>query len=763
MTSAAPRARALLAILFLLALVPRLAFLFELRTSEYFAYPTVDEEEYRDWALRVARGEPLSEGVFYASPVYPYALGTFFRIFGPDLFAARVAQALLGAARAPIVAAAAHVAFGPTAAAAAGLLAAFYRTTIFYDGFLLKECLSLLLQDGALFLLLLALRRGPGEAAGAPRGAGIGRALGPARRLGYALVATAGALVGLAALAREVLAPFIAGAAALVAARAWRAESAGRTDARPARARRAAAAGALFLGSALLPLLAVAVRNQLVAGEFVLLSAQGGQNFYLGNSLANTTGLVTFPPNVRSNPLALEADFRALASHRAGRALGSSETSAFWFREAAREMASDPLHALTLLGRKALLALNAFEAPNVYSIRYFSRLSRVLAWNPLRFGVVLPLAALGLAVALSDPCRRVSAAAPLLLLGVAYAALVAFYVSDRYRLPAMTPLFLFAGVGVEAAVGAARAGAWRARGARDAGDVGHAGRAGSAGAARRFAPALLLVAAAIVVSHLPLAPPGAQGEAMPPANLGNALAKEGRHERAIARYQEAFAIEPDTDFALFGIAGVYAELGRHREAIEALKTYIARNPANARAYYNLGISYYEAGHADSAALALEAATRLEPYFGEALFNLGAVRQAQGDLARAREAYESAVRAVPGLARAWNNLGVVLVALGDAGAGRAALERALGDTTFAEPRMALGALAIAEGRYADAARLYEWVLAREKRRDALLGLGKARAFLGDDAGARAPLETFLRVAPFDDSDRVEAERILSSLR
>ncbi len=733
MTFAAPRARALLSLLFLLALLPRLAFLFELRTSEYFAYPTVDEEEYRDWALRVARGEPLAEGVFYASPVYPYALGTFFRLFGPDLFAARIAQAVLGAARAPIVAAAAHVAFGPTAAVAGGLFAAFYRTTIFYDGFLLKECLALLVQDGALLLLLLALRRaGPGFDT----------------RAGRALVTAGGALVGLAALAREVLAPFIAGAVALVAARAWREEGGGRTAARPVRARRAFAAGALFLGGALLPLLAVAVRNQLVAGEFVLLSAQGGQNFYLGNSLANTTGLVTFPPNVRSNPLALEADFRSLASHRAGQPLGSSETSAFWFREAVREMGSNPLHAVTLLGRKALLALNAFEAPNVYSIRYFSRLARVLAWNPVRFGVVLPLAALGIAVALRDPRRRAAAAAPLLLLGVAYAALVAFYVSDRYRLPATTPLFLFAGVGVEAVVGAARAGAWRAR---------------DAATARRLAPAILLAAAAIIVSHLPLAPPGAQGEAMPPANLGNALAKEGRHERAIARYQEAFAIEPDTDFALFGIAGVYAELGRHREAIEALKKYIARNPASARAYYNVGISYYEAGHADSAALALEAAVRLEPYFGEALFNLGAVRQSQGDLARAREAYEGAVRAAPGLARAWNNLGVVLVALGGADEGRAAFERALADTTFVEPRLALGALALTEGRNAEAARLYEWVLAREKRRDALLGLGKARAFLGDDSGARAPLETFLRVAPFDDRDRAEAERILSSLR
>jgi tetratricopeptide (TPR) repeat protein len=729
MALTAPRARALLLALFVLALVPRLAFLLELRGSEYFAYPAVDEAEYRDWALKVARGERLSEGVFYASPVYPYALGAFFRLAGPDLFDARVAQALLGAARAPIVAAAAHAAFGPGAAVGAGLFAAFYRTTLFYDGFLLKECLALLIQDVALLLVVLLLR---GDAARAAAGRS------------RALLLASGVLVGLAALAREYLAPFIAGALALVVARAWRLVA----DAPSGRsaAQGALVAGALFAAGAALPLLVVAARNQIVAGEFVLLSAQGGQNFYLGNSRGNTTGLVTFPPNVRSTPMTLEQDFRALASHHAGRPLGSAETSAYWFHEAVREMASDPVHAATLLSRKALLALNAFEVPNVYSIRYFSRLSRVLEWDPVRFGLLLPLAALGIMVALRDPARRAAAAAPLVLLAIAYAALVAFYVSDRYRLPATTPLFLFAGVGIEAVARTARRAARR-----------------EAGSMREIGAMLLLMAAAAAVSRLPVVPRGGRGEAMPPANLANELAKEGRYEQAIARYEEAFAIEPDTDFALFGIATVYATLGRHAEAVEVLKKYVARNPSSARAYYNLGIAYYECGHADSSAMALEAAVRLQPYYSEALFNLGAVRQATGDLARARAAYESAVRANPTLARAWNNLGATLIALGQPSEGREALERALADTTYSEPRMTLGGLCLAEGKFAEAARHFEWVLARERRREALFGLGKALAFQGNDAAARAPLELFLRVAPAGDPNRAEAARILATLR
>jgi tetratricopeptide (TPR) repeat protein len=727
--------------LFALALVPRLAFLAELRQSDYFAYPAVDEELYRDWALRIAGGDLRGEGVFYGSPVYPYFLGAVFRVLGHDELGARVVQAFLGAARAPLVAAAGALAFGPAAGLAAGALAALYRTTLFYDAFLLKECVALWLEDAALLALLLAL------AARARAGGAAAAAVAPAARGADLPHAVAGLLAGTAALAREALAPFIAGATLLVALR-------------PPRSARA---GGVFLAAALLPLLGVAIRNQIVAGEFVLLSAQGGQNFYLGNGGDNTTGLATFPANVRLDPKSLEEDFRALASHRSGRELGAAEASSYWLRQALDEMASDPEHAANLWLRKTLLALNAFEAPNVYSIAYFERLSRVVALDPVRFGLVLPLAAMGLLAlarrrapqgggGAAEPQPRLDRAATgavLILFATSFAALVVFYVSDRYRLPMMTPLILLAGAGIShgaEALGAAR-GSVRARRTR-------------LGA---WAPALAVAAAAVAVSRVPPAlPAGSRGDATPPANLGIALARAGRHAEAIARFEEALAIEPASAPALFGLGTVMADIGRRDEAIAALRRAAAASPRDARVHASLGLVYFASGRADSAAAALAAAAGLDPRDPRILFNLGAARQADGDLAGAREAYAASTRLAPDGVRAWNNLGTVLVALARGDEAQAAFERALADTGYVEPRMNLAALHLDRGAGEDAAALFEWVLARERRREALLGLGKARARAGDAAAARAAFERYLRVAPAGDPDRAEAERALAAL-
>lgn len=697
----------------------------------------MDEQEYEAWAASIARGDVVGSGVFYASPVYPYFLGAIFRVFGDDLFVPRVVQALLGAARAPVAAAFAALPFGPAAGVATGVIVALYRTTAFYDVFLLKEALALFIEDAALLALAMLLWRGRLRASRAG-----------AEFSSSALLAS-GALMGLAALAREYLAPLIVGAAAIVAlrVRALAVDDQGRAAAprpggRSATWRAPARAALLFAAGAMLALLPVAVRNLAVGGEFVLLSSQGGQNLYLGNSRANHTGLVTFPANVRSDPMTLEQDFRALASHRSGRALGPSEASNFWLREALREMAADPAHALALFGRKALLSVSAFEVPNVLSIGYFARISRSLAWNPVRFGIVFPLAVLGIVVVLRDRERRAAAVLPLVVLAVVIFALVAFYVSDRYRLPAVTPLAVFAAAGLLALKRVFEE------------DLARAQRRWT-----RAAGFAAIIAACVAISRLPLLPEGSRGEAMPPANLGNSLAKEGRYDEAIARYNEAFAIEPDTDFALYGIAVVYGDLGRHAEAVEAFRKYIAKNPYSAQAYYSLGNTYFEMGKADTAIMAFEAAVRLEPYYAEAYFNMGAVRHGQGDIRGAIDAYESATRAAPTLWRAWNNLGVALLAAGRRDDGAAALERALADSGYVEPRINLADLLLREGDAARASDLYRWVLAREKSLDALFGFATARARLGDAAGARASLERFLAVAPPEDARRAQAEAML----
>lgn len=82
-----------------LALVLRVAYVFEIDQSPLFAYPAVDSETYARQALRLAEGNWLGvgQGPFWQPPLYPYFLGAVKVLFPESFFhAARLLQALMG-------------------------------------------------------------------------------------------------------------------------------------------------------------------------------------------------------------------------------------------------------------------------------------------------------------------------------------------------------------------------------------------------------------------------------------------------------------------------------------------------------------------------------------------------------------------------------------------------------------------------------------------------------------------------------------------
>ena len=64
-------------LVFALALVVRVVYIFESDASPLFAHPAVDAKTYTHHALRLAAGNWLgvSEGPFWQPPLYPYFLG----------------------------------------------------------------------------------------------------------------------------------------------------------------------------------------------------------------------------------------------------------------------------------------------------------------------------------------------------------------------------------------------------------------------------------------------------------------------------------------------------------------------------------------------------------------------------------------------------------------------------------------------------------------------------------------------------------------
>jgi tetratricopeptide (TPR) repeat protein len=442
-TGPAPGRRAMWwvpAAVFALALAVRLAFIFEIRDLPTLHELVMDAQRYDTLARDILDHGWRPREAFYQAPLYPYLLAAVYAASGRSLTAMRLAQALMGALTAVLAAVAGgrlwergggDDARRRTAAAAiAGVLAALYAPAVFYTPLLLKTVPVLFLESAALVLLLPP----------------SGRRLTPARAL------AAGSALGGAALLQESLLLLAPAAALYVMIAAHEATKEAEEVERPWRGRRRRGAGtalALVAGAAL-ALAPAALLNHAASGEVLLTSSQGGMNFYIGNARGATGTYVPLssgsqiPERQRADAQRLAAAF---ASRERGRPvapgdLDPGEVSRLLWRETWREIAAHPGAWLRLLARKVRLFWNAYELPDAEGFRVYRRESLLLRCDPVVFGVVAPLAAVGL-LALGRGCRhrRRGALLPALLAGAVCAAVAAFFVFGRYRL-AVVPFLL---------------------------------------------------------------------------------------------------------------------------------------------------------------------------------------------------------------------------------------------------------------------------------------------------------------------------------
>lgn len=404
-----------LAGLFLAALALRWGYVLELADLATFRHLVVDAARYDELARSILTRGFVPDEPFSQAPLYPYFLASVYSLFGVSYTAVRLIQGVLGAATVVLLTLATGRAFGRPAGLVAGLLATFYGPFVFYAGLLWKPTLTLFLLSAVLFLLA-------GE---------------PGRRAGMGRLLAAGVLLGAAGLLREnvlVLAPFLA-ALLWLEPRVLTGE--GRSWKRPSW---------LAVG-VVLALLPVVLLNVRASGEWMLTSAQGGMNFYIGNGPEATGTYVPFSDDSQ-DPEQLLADSRRVAarllSERTGEPMTPEEltparSSRVLWTETLRSMAADPLGWLRMTARKARLFWNAYEIPDAEDLVVNRELSAVLALAPVSFGWLAPLALLGFVPAF----RRAPREAWLVAAGTlgVFVSVMLFFVLGRYRLP-VTPFLL---------------------------------------------------------------------------------------------------------------------------------------------------------------------------------------------------------------------------------------------------------------------------------------------------------------------------------
>jgi len=599
----------------------RLVCLLELRDAPFFRLLLVDARTYHETAAAMAAGTFRLEGPFWQPPFYPLFLSWIYRIAGPSPDAARLVQILLGSASCFLVFRIGDRIFGRTAAWIAWALVALCGPLIFFD-------LQLLGAGLVTFLLLLALDRTLAWLGGSRRRdlAGVGLAL------GLASITVATSLVLL-----PVFAAFV------------RFGAGGRRPWRPA---------LLLLAVAVLPVLLVTGVNLAVSGQPVLVSYNGGINFWIGNN----------PDYDRTMAIRPGRAWQALTAEplRAG-VRSEAGTSSWFFRRSAGWIAGHPGEWLALLARKTRLFFRGEEAARnqeIYPFRGDSALLAALLWNrgiAFPTGLLLPLGLAGFAWLLGiggrggtggeprapGPPRRPlsgpeaergaarrrtlhrddgsaagAVAAGALLLPVmffAYAAgVILFFVASRYRTPVLPLLALCGAPFVTWAVATARAGRWHAL----------------------AAPSLLCVLFLVVANvGLPAMPRAFTSDTY--ADMGTFHYDQGRMDDAIPWYERALVLNPEDPEAAHNLGVIWLRKSRPEKAEPLFRRVLATWPEDVNALINLGNVYYQGGEPYRAGRYFAQAAAIQPPHPDAVRNLDLAREMAERLERERLAADPA--------------------------------------------------------------------------------------------------------------------------
>ena len=412
-----PRAVTSVAI-FLFALLVRFLNLSLLSRSPAFDFKIGDAARYDAWGADIAAGNWIGEGVFYQAPLYPYFLGSIYTVFGHDIGVVRNIQAFIGAVSCVLLANAAWNLFDRRAGIAAGVVMACYVPSLFLETLLQKTILDLFFVCLILWLVSVIIGN---------------------RKRDWQFWFAIGAAIGGLCLTREnalALIP-VFGVWSLLC---WpRPNPFGKNkNLWPDQAWQC---GMLCCGLTLM-LLPVAVRNYVVGGEFHLTTSQLGPNFYIGNHPGASGFYQPLKPG-RGDARYEQADAVAIATEATGRPLTGAEVSGYFLDQSISFIRDKPLEWLSLMGRKALLSINATEiidTEDQYTAQQWSPLMRVLG-GVFHFGLLAPLGMIGM-----WRCRSHFLEWWVLyaMAGVFMLTLVCFFVFGRYRFPVVPILILFA-------------------------------------------------------------------------------------------------------------------------------------------------------------------------------------------------------------------------------------------------------------------------------------------------------------------------------
>jgi tetratricopeptide (TPR) repeat protein len=543
--------------IFVFSFVLRLVYLSQMSSNPYFTSPTMDAFYHDLWAQAIAQGNWIGDQVFFRAPFYPYFLGIIYKLFGHNYFIPRLIQHLIGSLSVILIYFLARKLFDRKVAILSAVLSSIYGVLIYFEDELLLD--FLLVFFGVLLVLLLY------RAEEKPKSSRF---------------FTAGLVASLFAITRPNILIFIPFVLVWI------------LFLLKVNLKRKIVFSLFFLIGFFMLILPVTVRNYLVGKDFVLISSQGGINFYIGNN-PQADGTSAFLPPYGDDWEYQDAAYEVQGG--IGKIPRPSEVSDYYLKKGTNFIIRSPQKFLSLFVKKAYLFWNSFESSNNQDIYFFRRYSSLIRILPVGFWIIGPLSLVGILLSLKS--WRKYFLVLTFVLSYSFSVLL-FFVNSRFRLPVLPFLIVLSSFALIQLFEYARRGTFK-----------------------KLGLALLLLLLFFLFANSNFYHLDKTNFAQSYFSLGNLFLKKGNLQDARTEYLLALKENPSLQRAHLNLGNIYFYQKDYSRAEKEFLEELKANPRQEKAYNNLSVLYRIRGDDLKAKTLAKQAFEIKPYYKEAYVNL----------------------------------------------------------------------------------------------------------------------------------------------
>ncbi|MCJ7498480.1 MAG: tetratricopeptide repeat protein [candidate division Zixibacteria bacterium] len=580
--------------IFIFSFILRLIYLLQIKSNPFFYSPTMDPLFHDLWAQSIAQGNWIGDQVFFRAPFYPYFLGIIYKLFGHNYIIPRLFQHLIGSLSVILIYFLSRKLFDRKVACLSAFFAAIYGIFIYYEDELLLD--FLLVFIGVLLILLLH------QSEENPKNSEF---------------FAAGLVSGLFAITRPnilIFIPFVLIWIFLFLKFDFK---------------RKIIYSLFFIFGLILLILPVTSRNYLVGKDFVLISSQGGINFYIGNN-PEADGTSAFLPPYGDDWEYQDAVYEVQkATHKLPK---PSEVSDYYFKKGIDFIIRSPAKYLSLFIKKLYLFWNSFEISNNQDIYFFRRYSALIRILPLGFWLIGPLSLLGIALSLKNWKKYFLLSS--FIFSYSFSVHL-FFVNSRFRLPVLPFLIIFSSFAILQAYEFIRRGSFK-----------------------KLTLTLVLFVLFFLLTNSNFYNLEKANFSQAYFSLGNLYFKKSELPKAKEQYLLALKEDPYLRRAHLNLGNIYFRERNYSRTEDEFLEELKLHPRQEKAYNNLSVLYRIKGDYPSAIEQAKEALKIKPYYPEAHINLSLAYLKEDNFLLAESTLLSATVLYPSLKNVRFYLGMI---------------------------------------------------------------------------------------------------------